>query len=310
MEANKDKLNVLIVGATGHLGSLITKHCLKKNNLLVNILVRDPQKNKELVAQVENAGGRVIQGDLAKPSTLVGCTNGMHTVVSAISAYGDERVGNKEIMFDGQTALVEDCIRNQVKRFVPSDFGLNYDSFPQEELCGLSTFFEDKVKFFEWLKTQPIQRLHIKVGLFMESYFETQNNRGFGYWGDINQMFSLTAYEDAAKATAEAVSREDQDGKLVFVGENITIRELTDTYNRIRKSKKEPKKFSTYEELKSLYVEKKKEGNTKEADKLGISVVLYDERSKFQTNNNDEFPQIKPTSFEEFLEQNPNITLP
>ena len=145
----------------------------------------------------------------------------------------------------------------------------------------------------------------------MESYFETQNKRGFGYWGDINQMFNLTAYEDAARITAEAVSRENQDGVLTFIGENLTIRELTDTYNRVRKTNKEPKQFSTYEELKNEYEEKKKEGKTKEADNLGISVVLYDKRSKFQTNNtgNNDFPEVKPTSLQDFLEQNPNIIL-
>ena len=309
MESSKNKLNILIVGATGHLGSLITKHCLKKPNLLVNILVRDPEKNKELVTQVEDTGGKVLQGDLTKPSTLTDCTKGMHTVISAISAYGEETVGNNEVMVKGQTALVEDCIKNQVKRFVPSNFGLNYDQFPLEEISSFSTFFEDKVKFFEYLKTLPIQILHIKVGLFMESYFETQKKRGFGYWGDIDQAFNLTCYEDAAKFTAEAVSRENQDGLLVFIGENITIRQIAETYNQVRKTEKEPKKLSSYEDLKKQYEEKKKEGKTKEADNLGIPVVLYDKRSKFESNNNGQFPQIKPTSLKEFLEQNPDITL-
>jgi len=310
MESSDNKLNILIVGATGHLGSLIVKHCLKKSNLLVNILVRDPEKNKELVAQVEDAGGKVLQGDLTKPSTLTDCTKGMHTVISAISAHGEETMGNDEVMVKGQTALVEDCIKNQVKRFVPSNFGLNYDRFPPEEISSFSTFFEDKVKFFEYLKTLPIQILHMKVGLFMEYYFETQKKRGFGYWGEIDQVFNLTCYEDAAKFTAEVVSRENQDGLLVFIGENMSIKQIAATYNQVRKTEKEPKKFGSYEDLKKQYEEKKKEGKTKEADNLGIPIVLYDQRSKFENNNNDQFPQIKPTSLKEFLEQNHDIILP
>jgi len=307
---NKNKLNILIVGATGLLGGLITKHCLKKNNLLVNILVRDPTKNKELVAQVENAGGRVIQGDLAKPSTLKDCTKGMHTVISAISALGKETAGNKEIMVDGQTALVEDCIRNQVQRFLPSNYGLNYDKYSSEEISEISTFFGVKIKFFEWLETQPIKTLHIKVGLFLEYYFETHEQNGFGYWGDMDQMFSLTTYEDAARITAEAVSRENQNGKLTFIGENITFRELTDTYNRVRQTEKEPKQFGTYEDLKNLREEKKREGAFREADMIGIDVVVYDQRSKFEANDNKEYAGVKPTSFRDFLVQNPHIKLP
>ena len=55
---SQDKINILIVGATGNLGSYITKHSLTHPNLITNILVRNPQKNKELAAQVEQAGGK------------------------------------------------------------------------------------------------------------------------------------------------------------------------------------------------------------------------------------------------------------
>jgi len=123
----KDKLNVFRIGATSHLGSFITKHYLKKN-LPVDILVLDPEKNKELVAQVEEYKW---ESNSRRPITLKDCTQGVQTVISVFNAYGNEKV---EIMVDWQTALVEDCMRNQVKRLVPSDFGVNIDSFAQEEL--------------------------------------------------------------------------------------------------------------------------------------------------------------------------------
>jgi len=307
---NNSKLNVLVVGATGLLGGLITKHCLKKENLIVNILVRDRKKNPELVAQVENAGGRVIQGDLAKPSTLRDCTKGMHTVISAISALGKETAGNFEIMVDGQTALVEDCVRNKVTRFLPSNYGLNYEKFSPQEISDISTFFGVKVKFFDWLATQPIKVLHLKVGLFLEYYFETHEQNGFGYWGDMNQMFSVTSYEDAARITAAAVSRENQDGVLTFIGENLTFREIVDTYNRVRQTEKEPKRFGSFEDLKKIREEKIREGLIRDADMLGVDVVVYDQRSKFEANDNKQYPEVKPTSFRDFLVQNPQIQLP
>lgn len=42
------KIPILIVGATGQLGSLITRHALQKDNLEVNILIRNPDKLKDL----------------------------------------------------------------------------------------------------------------------------------------------------------------------------------------------------------------------------------------------------------------------
>lgn len=39
-----NRISILIIGATGSLGSLITKHCLTKKNVEVNVLVRNPSK--------------------------------------------------------------------------------------------------------------------------------------------------------------------------------------------------------------------------------------------------------------------------
>lgn len=94
-----DKISVLIVGATGRLGSLITKHCLAQPKLLVNILIRNLEKNKELVEAVEKAGGKVWKGDISKPETLEEPMKGIHTVVSATSQL------DKETALDAQFSL-------------------------------------------------------------------------------------------------------------------------------------------------------------------------------------------------------------
>jgi len=92
----------------------------------------------------------------------------------------------------------------------------------------------------------------------MKSYFETQKSRGFAYWGDINQMLSLTAIEDAAKVTVEAVLRKTQDGKLAFAGENITIREA---YKRIKKSEKSPRNLVLLKRLRASMKRKERRAN-------------------------------------------------
>ena len=81
MDSSSDKINVLIIGSNGRLGSFIVKHFLTKPNLITNILIRDRQKNQELVSQVENAGGKVFEGDIMKPETIKNITKGMHTVI-------------------------------------------------------------------------------------------------------------------------------------------------------------------------------------------------------------------------------------
>ena len=104
--ASQNKVNILIVGASDALGSLITKHSIVKPNLIVNIFVRDPQKNKELTAEVERAGGKAFQGDVTKPETFRGVSKGMHTVIFTLSSFGSD--ANVE----GQLALIGDCVAN------------------------------------------------------------------------------------------------------------------------------------------------------------------------------------------------------
>ena len=65
------KVSVLAAGASGNHGSAITKQALKQPNLSVTILIRDLDKAKDLVNEVRNADGKVIQGGLSKPETLL-----------------------------------------------------------------------------------------------------------------------------------------------------------------------------------------------------------------------------------------------
>lgn len=79
------KISILIIGATGNLGSLITKHALLREELTVNVTIRDPTKNSELVQKVKDQGGNVYTLDLTNPEEIKGITQNIHTVVCALS---------------------------------------------------------------------------------------------------------------------------------------------------------------------------------------------------------------------------------
>jgi putative NADH-flavin reductase len=87
---DSSKIPILIAGATGQLGKFITEHSLANSKLQVNILVRNSEKNKELVEKVTKAGGKVHIGDITDPKSLQGVTKDIHTVISAVS--GDESI--------------------------------------------------------------------------------------------------------------------------------------------------------------------------------------------------------------------------
>src|SRR5688572_25433595 len=139
MESHTDRISILIVAPTGKLGAPIAKHCLARPNLLVNVLVRDPSKDRDLLDQVEKAGGKVIKADFADLESLKDTTKGIHTVISAFASQ-DEKV-----FVEGHKALIDDAVKNGVARFVPSEFGVRYDKFSRDELLRCS-FIGFKVK--------------------------------------------------------------------------------------------------------------------------------------------------------------------
>ena len=300
MDSTNQKLSVLIVSATGQLGALITKHALANSKLQVNILVRDPTKNKELVEQVEKAGGKVFKADLTDPQTFKGVTKGIHTVISAVNSYDDK------IAVDGQINLLNEALASGVTRFAPSDYGVNYTKFTREELSR-SAVISPKFKFQDYLDKTPIKQLHFYQGNITETFFWVQS-MGFGYWGDSSIKYDITTYNDIAKVVAEAVTNPELTGDVIYSGEKLSIHEIADIYNKVRGTNIQPKNKGSVEELKKLYDEARQKGDAN-ADFLGLFLIQADKRSTFDRTSNDDFPQIKPTSVEEFLKQRTDIIL-
>jgi len=61
--------------------------------------------------------------------------------------------------------------------------------------------------------------------------------------------------------------------------------------------------------LKGLYEEKRKSGEFL-AEIFGLLLILLsDKRCTFSKNNNFDVPEVKPTSFAEFLKKNPELKL-
>jgi len=300
MESTNQKLNVLIVSATGQLGALITKHALANPKLQVSILVRDPTKNKELVEQVEKAGGKVFKADLTDPQSLKGVAKGIHTIISAVNSYDDK------IVVDGQINLLKEALASGVTRYVPSDFGTNHSLFTREEISRTAVI-HPKYKFQDYLDTTPIKQLHFFNGNLTETFFWVQS-MGFGYWGDSSIKHDITTYDDIAKVVAEAVANPDLTGKIVYTGEKLSIHDVANIYNKVRGTNIQPKNKGSIEDLKRLYDEaRQKEDHN--AEFLGLFLLQADKRSTFDKNDNADFPQIKITSVEEFLKQHPEILL-
>lgn len=296
---SQNKISILIVGASGALGSLITKHSLTKPNLIVNIFVRDPQKNKELTAAVEKAGGKVFQGDVTKPETFKGVTKGIHTVIFTLPPFGSD------VNVEGQVALIDDCVANGVKRIVPANFTWNFSKYSSEEIAS-HDLPAGKQKLIDYLKNLPVKTLVIDTGAFLESHLQFSLGKNFEYWGDADQKYQITTYEDAARFTAYAVSSEDLDGYLVVAGYDLSVNDLVAVYNKVKGTNIIPRRLGSLEDLKVKTEELETKGGF-EAILLKLLTFFWNEKSQFDKVDTNKFPEFKVTPVEEFLVQRHDI---
>ena len=116
------KLTVLVVGSTRMLGSKIVAAVLDKGTVEVKAIVRSSndshEEKRQKIDEMKAKGAGIIEGDLMKAETLRRACPEVDIFVSAVS--------NKEVTVLGQKNLIYAAKQQGVKRFIPSDYSLDY----------------------------------------------------------------------------------------------------------------------------------------------------------------------------------------
>jgi uncharacterized protein YbjT (DUF2867 family) len=94
MSANA-KLNVLVVGATGSIGSLVVEEAVRQGHV-VRALVRNAGKAASLPSEAQ-----VTVGDVTRPETLAGAVEGADAVVFTLGSDGAGKVGAETVDYGG-----------------------------------------------------------------------------------------------------------------------------------------------------------------------------------------------------------------
>jgi uncharacterized protein YbjT (DUF2867 family) len=107
---------ILVVGATGQLGSRVVQQLLAQGEE-VRAMVRDPATAADLTA----AGAELAVADLGRPESLDGAVRGVAAIVATANAVAPIRPGDSAALVDaGYTELVRRAERAGVSRFVLS----------------------------------------------------------------------------------------------------------------------------------------------------------------------------------------------
>jgi nucleoside-diphosphate-sugar epimerase len=213
------KQTVVLVGATGRFGAQVARALLPRPDVTLRLLARDPANEK--LAPLRIAGANVIGAALQSPASLDAALAGADVVVSTLD-------GGPDVMIAGQTELLRAAERCAVRRFIPSDYSLDYFAVGG----GESSMLDLRRQFARMLAASPIKRSHVMFGTFTEMLL-SRRGRVFDFercaaahWGTGDEPVDLTSVDDAARVVAAVALDPCSPERVAFVGETISVREI------------------------------------------------------------------------------------
>jgi uncharacterized protein YbjT (DUF2867 family) len=170
-----DKKHIVVAGASGHLGLMIARQILARG-ANVTALTRSSKQRKTTEALTQ-LGAKIVEVDYDDHAGLTKACSGAHCVVSALS-------GLRDVIVEAQTSLLHAAVEARAKRFIPSDFCMDYRPLQP----GTNRNLDLRREFSLILDSTPIKSTSILNGMFTHLLGDeapvilAQQNRIF-FWG-------------------------------------------------------------------------------------------------------------------------------
>lgn len=221
---------ILVVGATGDLGSAIT-HILLERGEEVRILARSGSDTSAL----ERAGAHVVRGDLKDRASLDDACRGAEIVITTANSARRSGADNPQsVELEGNKNLIDAAKGARVKQFIfVSAQVANADS-PVPFLAG-------KGKAEQHLKESGVPYTIIAPNMFMEVWTSmlvgapARAGQPVTFVGEGRRKHSFISVRDVAHFIVAAVRNPAALGKRLVLGgpEPISLREAADVYGRV-----------------------------------------------------------------------------
>ena len=209
---------ILIAGATGNLGFRIAK-VLAEKGAKIRAIVRG-SSDIEKVSELQELGIEVILVRNWNLEQLTEACQGITCVVSALA-------GLRDVIIDSQKILLDAAISAKVKRFIPSDYSLDFTKFSDGENRNLDL----RREFHRYLDTCPIESTSIFNGAFSELLpdqmpFILLKPKIILYWGKADFKWGFTTMDNTAEYTANVALDTNTPRYLRIASDTINPREM------------------------------------------------------------------------------------
>ncbi|KAI4871162.1 nmrA-like family protein [Hypoxylon rubiginosum] len=298
-------LTVGIAGITGKFARELTAALFQYPEITVKGYCRDPSKvPQSFASKVE-----LVKGDAFDTSAIRSFAAGCDVVVCCY-------LGDPKLMTDGQKLLIDACAAEGVPRYVSSDWSLDYSKlelgqlFPKDPMIRVKAYLDaqDKVK-----------GVHVLVGGFMDvmlsPMFGTWDDASttFKYWGTGDEIWECTAYQNAAEYTAAVCADKNAVGIQKFVGQRTPFREIAKSFEKVYGVQP---KLECQGSLDELFARMHKLRRDNPQNYFSYIFLFF---NYYMTNgqtllgpelDNHKYPQVKPTTWEDFFRATPREQLP
>ena len=222
-------MTVLLVGGTGHLGPSLIR-LLTQDGRPLRVLTRNPARARdELGDAIE-----LVTGDVRDPASLTGPLEGITTVISAFTGFGDPKgPGTRTIDRDGNIALIRAARLAGVEHFVLLSVTQASPDHPMELMRSKDAAERElKASGLSWTIIRPALYMETWLRVAADPLTQTGRTRVFGR-GD-NPM-NLISIRDVARFVQLALVDPGLREATLEIGgpESVSMNQLLATVERV-----------------------------------------------------------------------------
>ncbi|CAM1508842.1 Fc.00g025810.m01.CDS01 [Cosmosporella sp. VM-42] len=219
--------NILIIGATGSIGSTVLSALLAEPSFTVTALQRSSSKSK--VAQ------KVKVATIDEPyslDSLISVFSGQDAVINCMSS----------LSVSDQIQFIDAAAAAKVKRYIASEYGLNNN---RPDARALNSIFHDKGEIQDYLRSKEstgLEWMSVSCGMWLK-WSATHNFLGmhikqkkFVFYDDGEGWISTTTEENTALAIVNALTKkwEQTRNRTLWLSDfAITQKTLLETIERL-----------------------------------------------------------------------------
>lgn len=289
---------ILVAGATGNLGSMISLALVKRGAVVKALVRNDSDVTKTSI--LKDAGIEVIPVNYDDVENLRKACEGVNCLVSALAGLSD-------VILAMQKNLLDAALSAGVKRFIPSDFCTDYNAL----IPGENRNFDLRREFKEHIDKTDISATSIFNGAFADILkYNTPilnlKNKTIGYWGDkADWKLDFTTVKNTAAFTSEVALQEQTPRNLHIASFQISPKILSELIESITRQTYTVHKLGEMDQLSDsikLQRASNPSGEMELYSKWQQSQYLYSMYStQHSVIDNNRYGNLEWTSASEFL---------